>query len=65
MSKKIHPTKKCKTQAVSLPPPIKRYALKRSFSAGLSVSRYFQLLAVLDRRKDLLPEAILLKLKVN
>lgn len=65
MSKKIHPAKKCKTQAVSLPPPIKRYAQKRSFSAGLTISRYFQLLTILDRRKNLLPEAILLKLKSN
>ena len=65
MRKKLDPAKKCKAMAISLSPRQTMAARARSFKAQISVSRYFQLLAELDERENILPRALVAGLAVN
>ena len=58
----INPDSKCKTKGISIPPELDRAASKRAFSAGLSFSKYVQLLIDLDLDQGILAQAIARKL---
>ncbi len=56
------PGRKATTTSLSLLPEQERFARQRAFTAGLSYSSYFQRLLELDRVKDVLPEAMTVRL---
>ena len=58
----INPDSKCKTKGISIPPELDRAASKRAFSAGLSFSKYVQLLISLDLEDGTLAQALMKKL---
>jgi len=62
---KVNPEKKNKPQAISLPPQLKKFASKRAFDSGISLSRYFQLLAELDKTENVLARAMVSRLKTS
>lgn len=59
---KVHPSKRAKPQAISLLPHQKKFASKRAFDAGVSLSKYLQILIEADLRDNLLPAAMTSKL---
>lgn len=63
MRLKVHASKKAKPRAISLLPHQEKFVCKRAFDAGVSVSRYFQLLAELDKSRNILADALTHKLE--
>jgi hypothetical protein len=58
MRQQIDDDIKCKTRGLSLPPKLERYASKKAFTAGISFSKYIQLLIDLDIQKGVLAATV-------
>ena len=62
MRTRVHESNKAKARAISLHPHQNKFVEQRAFTAGVTVSRYFQLLSELDRRENILPRAMTINL---
>lgn len=58
MRPKVENGRKAKTEGVSLSPKQAKFVRRRALQADIGFSRYFQLLAALDEKENLLPRAL-------